>query len=150
MNLSKHFTLAEAGRSQIAVRHGVDNKPPEYLHGALKLVARNILEPVRFHFGIPFTPSSWYRGPELNKLVGGSEKSQHMKGEAVDIELPGIPNIDLARWIEANLEFDQLILEFWRDDDPRAGWVHVSFNIGHNRQDVLTIGGGIKTHGLPS
>ncbi len=150
LKLSDHFSLAEAGKSQTAVRLGIDNRPPEHLYGALKQVASKILEPVRSHFGIPFTPSSWYRGQELNAAIGGAKKSQHMRGEAVDIELPGIPNVDLARWIEANLEFDQLILEFWRDDDPRAGWVHVSFSERHNRQEVLTIGGGIKTHGLPS
>lgn len=149
MNLSKHFTLAEAGKSQYATRHKIDNRPPDGMMGTLKATAQYILEPIREWHGKPFTPNSWYRGPVLNAAIGGAKKSQHMTGKAVDIELPGVPNIELARWIEKNLEFDQLILEFWRQDDPSAGWVHVSFSAGHNRKEVLTIGGGIKTHGLP-
>ena len=149
MNLSKHFTLAEAGRSQTAVRLGIDNRPPERFYGTLKETAIHILEPIRQWYGKPFSPNSWYRGPELNKAIGGAKKSQHMTGEAVDIELPGVPNIDLARWVKANLEFDQLILEFWRDDDPSAGWVHVSYKHLGNRNDVLTIGKGFTRRGLP-
>ena len=149
MKLSEHFTLAEAAKSQRAVRLGIDNRPPETLHAALRLVAVKILEPVRAHFGIPFSPSSWYRCQSLNDAVGSKPTSQHMKGEAVDLELPGVPNIVLARWIAENLEFDQLILEFWRDDDPTAGWVHVSYRAANNRGEILTIGDGVRRHGLP-
>ncbi len=149
MKLSDHFSLAEAGKSQTAVRRGIDNRPPEHLHGNLKATARHILEPIRKWYGKPFSPRSWYRGPELNEAIGGAKKSQHMTGEAVDIELPGVPNIELARWIKANLEFDQLILEFWNSDDPSAGWIHVSYRHLGNRNEVLTIGKNLKTHGLP-
>ena len=149
MNLSEHFTLAESAKSQTAIRLGIDNRPPEALHGALRLVAVKLLEPIRAHFGIPFSPSSWYRSPSLNEAIGGAKKSQHMKGEAADLELPGVPNIELARWISDSLEFDQLILEFWRDDDPSAGWVHASYRAANNRGEVLTIGKGARRHGLP-
>ena len=149
MNLSQHFTLREAGKSQTAVRLGIDNRPPEHLHAALRHTAQHILEPIRNWYGKPFSPNSWYRGPELNKAIGGAKHSQHMKGEAVDIELPGVPNIRLARWIKKNLEFDQLILEFWEIGNPRAGWVHVSYRHLGNRNEVLTIGKGIRKYGLP-
>lgn len=150
MKLSKHFTLAEAGKSQTAIRKGIDNTPPEDMHSTLKATAQYILEPIREWYGRPINPNSWYRGPELNAAIGGAKKSQHMTGRAVDIELPGVPNIDLARWIEKNLDFDQLILEYYSADDPSAGWVHVSFSVGHNRNEILTIGRGFKTHGLPN
>lgn len=149
MKLSDHFTLAEAGRSQSATRLGIDNRPPDALHIALKAVAVKILEPIRAWHGKPFVPSSWYRSITLNSAIGGAKKSQHMLGEAVDIELPGVPNIELARWIEEHIDFDQLILEFWNPADPSAGWVHVSYREGLNRGDVLTIGKIGMRKGLP-
>lgn len=129
MNLSPHFTLFEAMRSQIASRFNIDNTPPDDVIPKLRLVALNILEPIREHFGISFMPTSWYRNPTVNRMAGGAQSpvSQHTKGEAVDIELHGISNRDLGKWVEQNLKFDQLILEFWDGKNPSSGWVHVSY-----------------------
>ena len=81
---------------------------------------------------------SGYRGEELNKAVGGSSRSQHCKGEAVDLECPGTSNYDVAKWIEDNLDYDQLILEFYTPGIPDSGWVHVSYTKGINRKQSLT------------
>ena len=136
MRLSKNFTMAEFTKSQTAERKGIDNTPQgEHLEAAQTLFAE-VVQPVRDNFGIT-TINSGYRCPELNKAVGGSSKSQHCKGEAVDIEVPGIPNAVLAKWIRDNLEFDQLILEFYTPGIPDSGWVHVSYKYGHNRGQIL-------------
>lgn len=138
MKLSKNFTLTEFTKSQTAERMGIDNTPnEEHLSNAVALF-ENIVQPVRDHFGVT-TINSGYRGPALNKAVGGSASSQHCNGEAVDIEVPGLANYDLAKWIETNLSYDQLILEAAKKDDPAAGWVHVSFKKdGNNRGQSLT------------
>ena len=84
--------------------------------------------------------NSGYRSPELNEAIGGSEESQHCKGEAADIEIPGVSNKELAEWIRDNLSYDQLILEFYNGVDPRSGWVHVSYvDDKTNRKSTLTI-----------
>ena len=150
MKISEHFTEREACRSMTADRCGIDNNPPDEVATSLYLVADNILEPVRKHYGIPFPPQSWYRCLELNTQIGSKPTSQHIKGQAVDIEVPSISNLELAKWIAKNLEFDQLLLEFYKPDDPHAGWVHVSYvSPEENRNEILTIGK--KTIvGLPS
>lgn len=102
-------------------------------------LANCILEPVRNHFGRPFTPSSGYRSSALNAAVGSKPTSQHTTGEAVDFEIPGIPNATVAEWIRDHLEFDQLILEFYEPADPASGWVHVSLKAAGNRKQTLTI-----------
>jgi hypothetical protein len=138
MKLSPHFTLRELTKSQTAERLGIDNTPGGDAVEALRALCANVLEPVRLRFG-PLSPSSGYRGPKLNAAIGGSGKSQHMRGEAADIEVAMASNPELARWIVANLEFDQLILEFYVPGDPRSGWVHVSYTAtGRNRREVLT------------
>ena len=76
--------------------------------------------------------------PDLNKAIGGSERSQHCKGEAVDIEVPGTSNYEVAKYIRDNLDFDQLILEFYTPGIPDSGWVHVSYKSEGNRKQVLT------------
>lgn len=138
MNLSKNFTLSEFTKSQTALRLGIDNTPEgEHLEAAQSLF-ENVVQHVRDHFG-PTTINSGYRGPALNSAVGGSATSQHCKGEAVDIEVPGTPNAEVAQWIHDNLEFDQLILEFYTPGIPDSGWVHVSYRAdGQNRKSVLT------------
>lgn len=137
MRLSKNFTLQEFTKSQTALRHGIDNTPgPEHLASATELF-RNVVQNVRDKFGVTVI-NSGYRGPKLNEAVGGSSKSQHCKGEAVDIECPGTPNYDVAKYIEENLEFDQLILEFYTPGIPDSGWVHVSYKAEGNRKSVLT------------
>lgn len=147
--LSPHFTLAEAERSMYAARHGINNRAPRKVIPFLMFVATHVLEPVRRHYGVPFSPSSWYRCPALNKAIGGSRNSDHMTGRAVDFEVPGVPNIELARWIEQNLKYDQLILECVTPDDPSAGWVHVSAFAGVMRQQTLTYSGRQYSKGLP-
>ena len=97
-----------------------------------------VVQPVRDHFG-PTVLNSGYRGPELNEAVGGSSKSQHCKGQAADIEVPGVPNAELAEWIKENCDFDQLILEFYTPGIPDSGWVHVSYvSEEDNRKSILT------------
>lgn len=148
MNLSAHFSIAEAMKSQTALRLGIDNAPPDDLIPALRNVAERILEPVRRRYGVPIVPSSWYRSPELNEAIGGKETSQHCKGEAVDFEVPGVSNLELARWIEESLWFDQLILEFY-DGTPHSGWVHCSY-VEPRRGIALTFDGKTYRAGLPA
>tara|TARA_R110002020_G_scaffold297278_4_gene513090 strand:- start:806 stop:1270 length:465 start_codon:yes stop_codon:yes gene_type:complete len=152
MQLTNNFTLQELCKSQTATRKGIDNSPvDEQIINNLKLLAANILQPVRDNFALPFTPSSGYRSPALNEAIGGSATSQHSKGQAADIEVPTIPNIDLAKWIVGELKFDQLILEFYKEDDPTAGWIHVSYvdlNIATNRHEVLSYDGKSYQKGL--
>jgi hypothetical protein len=135
MNLSEHFTLHELSKSQTAERLQIRNEPNNEDIRSLILVCENILEPVRVNYGIPFAPSSGFRCPDLNQAIGSSDTSQHTLGQAVDFEIPSIPNKDVALWIMDNCEFDQLILEFYKDDDPSSGWVHCSYvNETHNRK----------------
>lgn len=137
MRLSKNFTLSEFTKSQTALRQGIDNTPDgEHLEAAKELFA-NVVQPVRDNFGVTVI-NSGYRGPKLNEAVGGSSRSQHCKGEAVDIECPGTSNYEVAKWIEDNLDFDQLILEFYTPGIPDSGWVHVSYKTEDNRKSVLT------------
>ena len=129
MKLTPHFTLAEMTKSMTALRKGIDNTPPLHIVQSLRILCREVLEPVRKHFETPFSPSSGYRSPELNAEVGGSDKSEHVLGEAVDFEVPGISNFMLALWIAENLEFGQLILECYTPGDDNSGWVHVSYSL---------------------
>ena len=101
-------------------------------------VANHILQPVRDQFG-PIRVNSGYRGLPLNKAVGGSKTSQHCKGEAADFESSRIGNYKLACWCRDNLEFDQLILEFYTQGEPSSGWVHCSYRTdGQNRGKINT------------
>ena len=137
VRLSKNFTLQEFTKSQTAERRGIDNTPVEgHLENA-KALFENVVQPVRDNFGVTVI-NSGYRSGDLNYAIGGSNTSQHCKGQAVDIECPGTPNYDVAKWIEENLEFDQLILEFYTPGIPDSGWVHVSYNSEENRKSVLT------------
>ena len=141
--LTQHFTLEELYKSDVAARCGINNMPTPSAIENLRHVALNILEPVRAHFGRPFRPTSGYRCEKLNEYVKGSERSQHMTGEAVDFEVPGVANGDLAAWMRDNLEFDQLILELYTPGQPTSGWVHCSLKReGKKRRDVLTLVGG--------
>lgn len=136
MQLSKHFTLAEFTRSESAKRHGVSNNPtPEHLEN-IKLLCEKVLEPIREKFGI-INISSGYRSKALNHYIGGSLKSQHCEGKAADIDqddMGGVTNKEIFEYIKNELEFDQLINEF------DYSWVHVSFNLGKNRKQVLDAG----------
>ena len=137
VRLSENFTLSEFTKSQTAERKGIDNTPGEEHLEAAKHLFSNVVQKVRDNFGVTVI-NSGYRGPELNEAIGGSERSQHCKGEAVDIECPGTANYDVAAWIQDNLDFDQLILEFYTPGIPDSGWVHVSYKSQGNRKSVLT------------
>ena len=137
VRLSENFSLQEFTKSQTATRQGLDNAPnDEHLASATALF-ENVVQKVRDNFGVTVI-NSGYRGPALNTAVGGSSNSQHCKGEAVDIECPGTGNYDVAKWIESNLDFDQLILEFYTPGIPDSGWVHVSYKTEGNRKQSLT------------
>lgn len=130
--------MAEFIKSDTANRLGIDNTPQgEHLENAKELF-ENVVQKVRDHFG-PTVLNSGYRCPELNEAVRGSKTSQHCHGEAADIEVPGVANGELAQWIVDNLDFDQVILEFYTPGQPSSGWVHVSYKAdGTNRNKALT------------
>jgi len=147
MRLSKNFTLNELTKSQTALRMGIDNNPtPEDLHN-LSNLCDNILQPVREYFGKPVTISSGYRSVKLCLAIGSSQNSQHAKGEAADFEVIGVDNKTVAEWIRDNLQFDQLILEFYNDNDPNSGWIHCSYSERH-RRSVLKYDGKNYTKGF--
>jgi len=139
MQLSPHFKLNEFTKSETAVRKRIDNTPGATHAANLKKVCEKILEPVRKHFKKPIRINSGYRGPALNSAVGGSSKSQHCNGMAVDFEIDGLANPTLAKWVADNCEFDQIILEFYDPKEgPNSGWVHASYAEGANRKQKLT------------
>lgn len=141
MKISEFLTYAEAVKSQTAIRHGISNEPtPEHLEN-MKHVAKNVFDPVRKFVGGPLNASSFYRSPALNNAIGGSSKtSQHMKGEAIDIDCDTFgfgSNIGVFTFIKKYLEFDQLILEY-PDSNGNPAWVHVSLRMdGKNRKQIL-------------
>ena len=127
MNLSKNFTLDELCKSEIAIRRSIDNTPTETVISNLQALVLNVLQPIRNSLG-PITINSGYRSPAVNVAVGGSPTSDHCLGMAADIEIAGYDNKMLAKFIEQNFKFTQLILEFYEDGQPASGWVHVSFD----------------------
>ena len=137
IRLSKNFALSEMVKSATAERLNVDNSPSDIHLVNLTHLAIHILQPVRDQFGV-ITINSGYRSPALNAKVGGSKTSQHCNGQAADFESFSTPNPDLAKWIANNLEFDQLILEFYDGVNPNSGWVHCSYNLMGNRRKILT------------
>lgn len=138
MRLSTNFTLAELCKSEIALRHGIDNTPTVEAVKNLAALAINVLQPIRDHYRKPISPRG-YRNLQVNRLAGSQDTSQHIRGEAADFEVPGIANATVAKWIDKNLQFDQLILEFYEKEDPNSGWIHVSYSLKRNRNQVLTI-----------
>ena len=134
MQLSKNFTLLELTKSQTAERKGIDNTPTADHIYNLTALAENILQPVRDEWG-SFIVSSGYRSIALCEAIGSKASSQHAKGEAADFEVAGVDNHRLASWIEANLNFDQLILECYTGGN--TGWIHCSY-VPHGRKETLT------------
>lgn len=132
--LSKNFSLAELTKSQTAERKGIPNTPTADHIYNLTALCENILQPIRNEFG-SFIVSSGYRSPELCEAIGSKATSQHAKGEAADFEVAGVSNYDLAKWIEENLPFDQLILECFQGGN--SGWIHCSY-IPDGRKETLT------------
>ena len=138
MKLTPNFSLSEMTKSDTALRLDMDNTPNAVQVGNLKTLCEKVLQPVRDHFGKGVKVNSGFRHPQVNAAVGGSTTSDHCKGMAADIEIPGVANGDLAQWIVDNLEFRQVILEFYTPGVPDSGWVHVSFNPEDNKKQVLT------------
>ena len=138
MKLSKNLTLKEVTKSNTANRLGIDNTPEDFDIKNLRAIAEEVFQPLRDHFGVPLFVSSGFRSKKLNKAIGGSKYSQHMVGEALDIDADvygSVTNRELFMFIKENLIFDQLIWEFGDDDTPN--WVHVSYkDKGQNRKQV--------------
>ena len=137
MKLSENLSLAEVTKSATAIKHGIANEPSEEHLTNLKAVAINIFQPCRDYFGKPLAVTSGYRSEALNDLIGGSKRSQHSKGEALDLDAQvygGFTNAQLFNYIRENLDFDQLIWEFGNDQEP--DWVHCSYTT-ENRGEVL-------------
>ena len=125
--ISKHISDREGVYSITATRRGIDNTPSKEHLENMKLLAEKIFEPLRKWVGGPIRINSFYRGPELNKAIGGSSKSQHCKGQAMDIDDTGChkTNAEMYAWIKDNVDFDQMIWEFGNNENPN--WVHVSY-----------------------
>ena len=137
MNLTENFSLNELTKSQTAERKGIDNTPSAEHQENLKSLCEMVLQPIRDHFGQVVSISSGYRSPELCVAIGSSTNSQHAKGQASDFEIFGVSNKELADYIDQNLDYDQLILEYWNESDPNSGWVHCSFTLNGNRKQYL-------------
>lgn len=138
MKLTENFSLEEMIKSETAMRRDMDNTPGDAEIANLKTLAEKVLQPVRNHYGKGVKVNSGFRHPEVNAAVGGSKTSDHCKGQAADIEIPGVANADLAQWIVDNLDFTQVILEFYTPGIPDSGWVHVSYNSADLKKQVLT------------
>lgn len=129
-------------KSHTANRLGIDNTPDLLAIDNLKSLCKNVLEPVRLHYNIPIIPSSGFRCLELNRAIGSKDTSQHILGEAVDFEVAGRTNLEVYNWIRENLDFDQLILEFYTPTVVDSGWVHCSYKTpsSRNRKDSFIYG----------
>jgi hypothetical protein len=138
MQLTNNFSLKELTASDTATRKGLDNTPNEAVTANLKTLAENILQPIREHYGKSVKVNSGYRSPEVNASVGGSKTSDHCKGQAADIEITGVANGDLAKYIAENYKFTQVILEFYTQGIPDSGWVHVSYDANDLKCQTLT------------
>lgn len=134
MQLTKNFQLSEFLVSQTASRNGINNTPNHTQIANLKLLAEKVLQPLRDHYQLPVSISSGYRSPALNRAVGGSPSSQHMTGQAADFQIPSIDNYTVAKWIQDNLNYDQLILEFFSGGN--SGWVHCGYSPSHKNKEL--------------
>ena len=148
MKISQHLSLSEVTRSETAKRKGISNTPTAEHLDNFKLLAEKVFEPIRLHFGVPIHISSGYRSKELNDAIGGSQTSQHSKGQAIDIDMDGstngVTNKMIFDFIKEKLDFDQLIWEFGTDSNP--DWVHVSYSkTGNRKQKLKAVRSGGKT-----
>ena len=125
--ISKHISYKEGVYSNTATRRGINNDPNDDQLENMELIAEKIFEPLRKWVGGPIKINSFFRSPELNTAIGGSSKSQHCKGQAMDLDdtFGKATNAEMYHWIKDNLDFDQMIWEFGDDDNP--AWVHVSY-----------------------
>jgi zinc D-Ala-D-Ala carboxypeptidase len=138
MNLTTNFTLEELTKSETALRKNMPNVPTEADIANMKLLAEKVLQPLRDHYGVGIKVNSGYRSPDVNAAVGGSRTSDHCKGQAADIEIPGIANAVVAQYIKDSLQYTQLILEFYTPGIPDSGWVHVSYDANNLKCQTLT------------
>ncbi len=134
--LSRHVSYKEGVYSVTALRLGLKNDPSDDHLNNMMTISEKVFEPLRTHVGGPIKINSFYRGPELNKAIGGSAKSQHCHGQAMDIDdtYGNASNAEMYNWIKANLDYDQMIWEFGTDENP--DWVHVSYvnpDVNRNR-----------------
>lgn len=132
--ISKHVSWDEATRSSTAIRLGIDNTPSEQIIETMKTTAQKVFEPLREMLG-PIRITSFFRCPDLNRAIGGSKTSQHMKGEAMDINGISVTNAMLFDTACGLAEFDQIIWEFGDQNNP--AWVHISYSSIHNRKQIL-------------
>jgi len=125
--ISKHISYKEGVYSTTAMRRGLDNTPDDDQLSNMELIAKEVFEPLRSWVGGPIKINSFFRSPELNKAIGGSSKSQHCQGQAIDLDdtFGRATNAEMYHFIKEHLNFDQMIWEFGDDDNPN--WVHVSF-----------------------
>jgi|TARA_R100000482_G_C5080931_1_gene126005 hypothetical protein len=125
--ISKHISYKEGVYSITAKRLGLNNKPDTYALVNMQVLAENVFEPLRKWVGGPIKINSFYRSEKLNKAIGGSSRSQHCQGRAIDIDdtYGHKTNAEMYNWIKENLDFDQMIWEFGTDDNP--DWVHISY-----------------------
>ena len=138
MRISKHISYKEATQSQTATRLGIPNVPSQYDVQNMQLLAEKVFEPLREFFDVPIYVSSFYRSKELNKAIGGSSRSQHCEGRAIDLDdvYGGVTNAEMFQFIANILDYDQLIWEFGNDENP--AWVHVSYvSEDQNRKQML-------------
>lgn len=137
-NISEHITFDEATKSPTALRMGIENIPNEFQLKNMEIVAKACFEPVRNWYGKPIKINSFFRCPDLNKAVKGSKTSDHMQGKAIDMDAGSKDeNKKIFDWCKANLKYDQLLWEY--GDDTGPDWVHISFNIGNNRNQAIKI-----------
>ena len=137
MKLTENFSINELTKSQTAERKGINTTPSPEHQGNLQSLCMHVLQPIRDHFSQVVTVSSGYRSPELCVAINSKITSQHAKGQAADFEIFGVSNKELADYIHENLDYDQLILEYWTESDPNSGWVHCSYSEGNNRNQYL-------------
>ena len=125
--ISKHISDKEGVYSRTAMRKGIDNIPNEDELTNMKLLAEEVFEPLRRWVGSPIKINSFFRGLPLNTAIGGAKSSQHMKGQAMDIDdtFGHATNAEMYNWVKENLDFDQMIWEFGDDNNPN--WVHISY-----------------------
>lgn len=134
MKLTEHFTLSDFVRSETADRNHIDNTPSPEVIDNLRALCRNVLEPARVAFCAPIYITSGYRCPALNKAVGGKPTSQHLRGEAADLQVKGVQNLRrLYRMIKDHGVFDQLLYE----SNGATKWIHVSYKASGNRQQAI-------------
>ena len=125
--ISRHISYKEGVYSRTATRLNIDNKPNDDQMQNMCLIAEEVFEPLRVWVGGPIKINSFFRSPELNKAIGGSTKSQHCHGQAIDLDdtFGRATNAEMYEFIRKYLDFDQMIWEFGNDDNP--SWVHVSY-----------------------